>query len=184
MPNPAKTVTKKAVAEAAGVSVSTLDRAIENGVVPEGWLHRTPGGFAKVLRTHVQDVVAALSASGAQKSQKSDLTPRAERDFYEARLAEVKLKRELKELIPTQEVEREVTGAFSKLATRLLQMPAQLAAELHAAETVHAVETLLEAALRERFADFRAEVCGQVVHNGLDDGDLNGSATPSDSSLN
>lgn len=184
MSKTAKHVTKKRLAERAGLALRTVDNAVERGTIPSSCYERSPGGHIKFIAAYEDVIVNALVSGGRSAKADDQMPPRAQRDFYEAQLAEVKLKRELKELIPVEDVEREVTNSFSKLANRLLQMPAQLSAELHAAKTVHRVDSLLDAAIRERFADFRAEICGMVMQSGLDDGDPSGSGTPSTSSLN
>lgn len=93
---------------------------------------------------------------------------RAEREFYEARLAEVKLKREMKQLIPVLEVERHVTNAFFRLRQRLMQLPAQHMQSWHEARTVREAEMLAESALRDTLIEFRCEVEGLELANGAD----------------
>lgn len=156
-----------------GVAPSTISRAIKEGrlrrsIVRYGPRYRVVDvELAKIeYATHTREIAGKLGdanipAAGGHVPTKKKTTSSGSSDYNRQRteklkvdrqLAELKLKRERRELIPIAEVSRVAGEALAALRRRLLSIPDRLSGELIGMTDGGEIRNLLRAEIRQSLA--------------------------------
>src|SRR5271157_4599353 len=161
------TMSQRAYARQRGVSVSTVQKAIETGristlpagqidsdVADEEWARNTQTHAPAVDRRGQADEDAEVF--GASQYTKA----RAVREHYQARLAKIDYEERIAKLVSGEEVQVAAFNKFRQFRDAMINLPDRLAAML-AAETVETtVHALLTNEIRKALNDFADESNG------------------------
>ena len=147
-----------------GRDPATIKKLIDTGVIKPEWVCRI-GGRVKILVESYSDALQA-AVRGPEPTEDIPANSRQMRDYFEAKRAELKLKAEAKELLPAAAVEVEVQDAFSRLVSKILNLPRQYAGEWFTASSPRELGRMIDAATRSTMAEFKAEICGLVMEDG------------------
>lgn len=148
-----KTLSKIDLAAALGVSTQTLDQWLGRGMP---YVSR-PGAGSRAYRFDLSEVLRwRIDYERAQAEAGTDETDLDEakrrRAVAEARIAEMQADREAGRLLPREDVDAAMVGAFARVRSRLLAIPSKAGPLVQGQSTAEAAETIRAAiyeALRE-----------------------------------
>lgn len=150
-------LTRRELAALLGKHMQTITKWEREGL-PIAELGRR-GRPSRYRETEVRDWLAAREAAAAGDGRNDAVKQRAEKERWQARLAEQMVMARSRELLPRAEVEKAWAAEVAAVRSRLLAWPVTLADRLHRASTlegVAGVERVLNDAVREVLIELSA----------------------------